>query len=54
MKSATKLIEEAADEICKNYCKYREQYAEKYQDPIDAEEMLESEQCDLCPLSKLF
>lgn len=45
----TELIEDILADICDNYCKYPEQYADD--DGVDA---LINERCDNCPFQRLY
>lgn len=49
MDSISKQLEEIANEICNNYCKYPEQWDEEK----EGCELCESEHCKNCPLSRL-
>ncbi len=49
MDSISKQLEEIANEICNNYCKYPEQWDEEK----EGCELCESEYCKNCPLSRL-
>lgn len=44
------IIESVCDQICNDYCKYREQWNEEEHDGL---ELCDSEICDACPLNKL-
>ena len=49
LKPVSKIIEEVADEICSNYCKYPETWDEEK----EGCELTESEICANCPLNRL-
>ena len=49
MDSISKQLEEIANEICNNYCKYPEQWDEEK----EGCELSESEYCTNCPLNRL-
>jgi hypothetical protein len=49
MDSISKQLEEIANEICNNYCKYPEQWDEEK----EGCELSESEHCKNCPLNRL-
>lgn len=46
-------IESIKCEICDHYCKFPEEYLEKYDDSNEANEAVMSEVCIKCPLNKL-
>lgn len=48
-----RLINELIEKICTEYCKFPEQYEQKYSDEEEAEEMLYKERCGNCILIKL-
>ncbi len=48
-KSITKIIEETAEEMCNNYCKWPEQWDEEK----EGFELCESDICKFCPLCDL-
>ena len=52
-KTIVRQIEQIAEDICDNYCKYPELYAAQYKDPDESESRLLSEKCDNCPLLRL-
>lgn len=47
------LIEKVIEEICDNYCRFREVYLQKYHDVDDAAMYMVEEVCCKCPLDKL-
>ena len=42
------------DKICECYCKFPDEYRSMYKDVDEAQENLEREKCDMCPLNKLI
>ena len=42
------------DRICDCYCKFPEEYRSMYKDVDDAQDNLEREKCEMCPLNKLI
>ena len=53
IESAVWDIEKIKYEICRGYCKYREQVYSDVKDVKDADELLMSTQCEKCPLMGL-
>lgn len=47
-------IEKTKDIICECYCKFPEEYRSMYKDVDEAQDNLEREKCDMCPLNKLI
>jgi len=48
-KTITKMLEEIADEICQNYCKWPDLWDEEK----EGCDLSESEHCQNCPLNRL-
>lgn len=46
--------DELLSQFCDNYCRHVEEYLSIYEDPDEARERMEIEQCDNCPLVKLM
>ena len=46
--------EELLSQFCDNYCRHLEEYLSMYEDPDEATERMEIEQCENCPLVKLM
>lgn len=53
MDTVTKIIERVQEDICRNYCKYHEEYRGKYPDPDEAFDAMLHEVCENCPLNEL-
>lgn len=54
----TEQIEDVAERMCKDYCKYPAVYHERllrdeYEDADKADEAMQNEQCNNCPLMRL-
>lgn len=43
-----------AEEICDKYCKYPQEYVEKYGDGDESMEKLADEKCNYCPVCRLY
>ena len=54
LREKAKQIAEATDIICECYCKFPEEYRSMYKDVDEAQDNLEREKCDMCPLNKLI
>lgn len=46
-------VARVAEEICDGYCKYPDEYRERYKDPDEAQERMAIERCENCPLNKI-
>ena len=53
MREIKKQLEEIAEKVCHDYCKYPDEYRERYQDPDIAYEVMLQEQCENCILLKI-
>ena len=53
-KTVPEMIQEIADKICNDYCKYPDQVRSLVKDIDDAENMLMATYCDGCPLQRLI
>ena len=47
-------LEREKELICECYCKFPEEYRSMYKDVDVAQDNLEREKCDMCPLNKLI
>lgn len=52
-KTVPEMIQEIADKICNDYCKYPDQVRSQVKDIDDAENTLIATYCDGCPLQRL-
>lgn len=48
-KTVVSILQEVAEDICQNYCKYPEQWDEQ----AEGIELCESDHCKNCPLNRL-
>lgn len=46
-------LQNIVEEFCTCYCKYPEQYEEKYSDPDIAADKMIDERCKKCPINKI-
>ncbi len=53
-KTIPQQLEELAGQMCDKYCKYRDEYLERYADPDIANEMMLEEQYKNCPLTLML
>lgn len=53
METITQQLHKMAEQICDDYCKYRELVLEECEDPDEANEYLIHNHCNDCPLSKV-
>lgn len=49
----TDVLNEIAGKFCDEYCKFNEEYKEKYGDTDDYMEKLCNEKCETCPVMKI-
>lgn len=54
LREKARQIETAKELICDCYCKFPEEYRSMYKDVDDAQDNLEREKCEMCPLNKLI
>ena len=52
-KTVSEMIQEIADKICNDYCKYPETVRSQMKDIDLANDMLVKSYCDKCPLNRL-
>lgn len=52
-KTVPEMIQEIADKICNDYCKYPDQVRSQVKDVDDAERVLTNRHCKDCPLLSL-
>lgn len=52
--SVVNIIQEVIETVCDKYCKYPEQYKEKFVDEDLAFDKMSEERCENCILNKLF
>lgn len=48
--SVSDVLQYVCDQMCLNYCKWREKYNAEYADSYEAEEKMMEERCNNCPL----
>ena len=49
----TEQFESIRKRMCDIYCKKPQEYLEKYEDPDEAFDMLQEEECSKCPMGEL-
>lgn len=54
MDSVVNTIQEVIETVCDKYCKFPDEYSQKYQDEDQAIDNLLKEKCEGCILNKLF
>lgn len=52
--SITDTLQYVSEQMCTNYCNWRDKYQAEYSDVYEAEEKMMKEQCDHCPLVDLI
>lgn len=53
-KSIPAMLEEIANIMCEDYCKWPEHYLSQYKDPEEASEVMIAEKCDTCPMCRMM
>lgn len=47
------MLENIAEDICINYCKYPNNYMQAIKDVDEAMEKMQTEKCEYCPLQQI-